>query len=506
VNVGGTVFLHLDPTKVNGISRSHWEWDPLLLSSLTSDFTTQSLFVNDKWDFSQRWTFNVGARYDKNGGHNQAKVDTVNDSRVSPRIGAIFDLRGDGKHRFSANYGRYVAMISQGPADSTSPGGRYATYQFQYLGPEINPIDASGNIIGTPVSTEEVIRRAFQWFHDNGFTSNNSLIYSLQIPGFTEKINGKLKSPFMDETTLGYGVQIGANGFLRADLIHRKWGDFYVTRRDLTTGQNTTPTGAKVDVGFIENSSSNLSRHYNALQLQGQTKLIKRLTLGGNYTYSKLRGNVENEEFNNATVTIGAIGTTGSNVYQMPEYPEYTNFAQNNPVGYLPADMRHRANIWGSYSVPFPLGNLDVSLLERYHSGIPYSAMAIIAGTGIKNPGYALPPSQIAYFIGERGGYRLDNIYETGATVNYSVPISRATLFVKADVINLFNQQKIEQADTSAGPVIDRTITIVKQWNPLTDTPVEGTNYRFSSTFGRPTNKDAYQTPRTYRFAVGARF
>src|SRR5262249_22884262 len=338
-----------------------------------------------------------------------------------------------------------------GPADSTSPGGRYATYQIQYLGPEINPLDSSGNIIGTPVPTSEVIRRAFQWFHDNGFTSNNSLIYSLQIPGFTEKINNKLQSPFMDEITLGYGVLVGANGFVRADIIHRSWGDFYVTRRDLTTGQNTTPTGAKVDVGFIENSSSNLSRRYNALQLQGQTKLLRRLTLGGNYTYSKLRGNVENEEFNNATVTIGAIGTTGSNVYQMPEYPDDTNFAQNNPVGYLPADMRHRANIWGQYNVPFPYGQLNASLLERYHSGIPYSAIAIIAGTGINNREYALPPKQIAYFIGDRGGYRLDNIYETSATVNYSVQITRATLFLKADVINLFNQQKIEQADTNAG-------------------------------------------------------
>ena len=80
------------------------------------------------------------------------------------------------------------------------------------------------------------------------------------------------------------------------------------------------------------------------------------------------------------------------------------------------------------------------------------------------------------------------------------------SLFFKGDIINILNQQGIEQADTSAGPVIDRTIKVVKQWNPLTDTPVLGTNYTLSSTFGRPTNKDAYPTPRTYRFAVGVRF
>ena len=527
---GGKLFLHVDPNKSGGVSRSHFQWDPLLGLSETSDFGTKSVFANDKWDFNSRWTFNAGLRYDKNDGENQTHVKTVSDSRISPRLGAIFDLRGDGKHRFSANYGRYVAMISQGPADSTSTGGRYATYQFQYLGPEINPV-------GTPASqlipTDEVIRRAFDWFHTNGFTGNNSLIYNLTIPGFTEKIVQKMKSPYMDEITAGYGVQLAGSSYLRADVIHRSWGDFYVTRRDLTTGQATTPTGAKVDVGFIENSSGNLSRKYNALQVQGQTKPMKRVTFGGNYTFSKLRGNVENEEFNNATVTIGAIGTTGSNVYQMPEYPEYTKFAQNNPEGYLPADIRHRANAWLQYAVPFPIGNLDLSLLQRYHSGIPFYAFGVINPgvstanpNGIANPGYALPPTQVAYFFGgERGKLRLDNIYETSFTINYSVPISRASLFLKGDVINLFNQQGVEQAATGAGNVVQQRVftnfnrSSLKPFNPFTDTPKEcpkgtaaadctamGANWQLDPNFGKATNKDAYQIPRTYRFAVGVRF
>src|SRR5262249_18106424 len=376
VNVDGTVFLHVDPTKTSsGVSRSHFEWDPLLGLSQTSDFKTASAFVNDKWDLNSHWSFNAGLRYDKNSGLNQAHIATVDDSAFSPRLGAIYDLKADGKHRFSLNYGRYVTKIDQGPADSTSTGGRYATYQFQYLGPEINPLDSTGHIVGTPVPTQQAIQQAFAWFHANGFTGNNALIYPLAIPGFTEKLNGSLQSPFMDEITAGYGVQLTANSYLRADLIHRNWGDFYVTRRDLSTGQAVTPTGSKVDVGFIENSSSGLDRKYNALQLQGQTKLFQRVTIGGNYTYAKLRGNGEGEEFNNATVTIGAIGTTGSNVYQNPEYPEYTKFAQNNPVGYLAADMRHRANVWAQYRVPVPYGQLDLAVLERYHSAVPYSAL-----------------------------------------------------------------------------------------------------------------------------------
>ncbi len=520
---GGNVFLHVDPTKSGSTSRSHFEWDPLLGLSTTSDFATKSFYVNDRWNLNNHWNFNLGARYDQNAGHNQSGVATVNDSAVSPRFGAIFDPKGNGRHRISMSYGRYVTKIDQGPADSTSTGGRYATYQFQYLGPEINGPNTPA---GSYVPTDKAIKAAFDWFHANGFTSNNALVYQLSIPGLTEKIGGNLKSPHMDEVALGYGAQFNTSSFLRADVIHRTWGDFYVTTRDLTTGQATTPTGAKVDVGFIGNSGSGLQRRYNALQLQGQTKLPMSILLGGNYTFSKLRGNVEGEEFNNATTTIGVNGTSGSNVYTLPEYPQYTSFAQNNPVGYLAADIRHRANVWLQYSPRVPYGRLDLSLLQRYHSGAPYSAAAVIdvrqnattLANGVVNPGYALPPTQVQYYVGQRGAYRLDNIYDTGFDLNYNFPLRNASLFIKADVLNLFNQQGVEFAATSAGSVIEQRVrtrfngakfpdgTPAVAFNPFTDAPVEGTNYKFDVNFGKPTNKDAYQLPRSYRFALGLRF
>ena len=52
-------------------------------------------------------------------------------------------------------------------------------------------------------------------------------------------------------------------------------------------------------------------------------------------------------------------------------------------------------------------------------------------------------------------------------------------------------------------------------FNPYTDTPKQYHvgddpnqvyNYMLDPTYGKPTNKDAYQLPQTYRFAVGLRF
>jgi hypothetical protein len=530
IMVNGVTYIHADPTlNASGVTRSRIQWDPLLGLSQTSDFTTRSVFINDKWDFTQKLSFNVGLRYDKEDGQNQAKVKTVADSRFSPRLGLIYDLKGNGRQRVSFTYGRYAAKIDQGPADATATGGRYATYLFQYQGPEINK---PGTPVGQLVPTDQVLTQVFKWLDEHGGAVNtNPLVFSAAVPGLNVRLDNKLKSPYMDELALGYGTQIG-NGFVRADLIHRSWDDFYVLQRDLTTGK--TPDG-RLDVGQIRNGSDGFERNYNGLLLQGSYKLLGHINLGGNYTYARLRGNVEGEEFNNATVPVGVIQPGGTEVFETPNYPELTGFRQNRPVGYLMGDIRHKANLWAQVDVPVPFGAFNVGLLERYHTGQSFSAAAAINDLrsatnplGVANPGYAKPPTTVQYYFRGRGDFRLDDITSTDVNLTYTIPVTKVNLFVKADFINVFNQQGVEFVESptsTAGPVINKTVrtsvnsSALLPFNPFTDTPKEcpndrpvaqcaglGANYQLDPNFGRPTNKDAYQLPRTYRFAVGLRF
>jgi outer membrane receptor protein involved in Fe transport len=524
----GKVYVHADPNlSSSGVTRSRIQWDPLLGLSKTSDFATKSLFVNDKWDFNSNWNFTLGARYDKIDGENQAKVKTVDASRVSPRLGVIYDVKADGRNRLSFTYGRYAAKIDQGAADATATGGRYATYLFQYKGPEINK-DPNGVL----VPTDQVLQQVFAWFAANGDADpNNPLVFSAAVPGLNVRIDKPLEAPIMDEVTFGYGMPIATNGYIRADLVHRDWSDFYVLRRDLSTGK---VNNGKLDLGLIENGGSGFDRKYNALLLQGNYKLLGRVTLGGNYTYATLEGNVEGEEFNNATVPVGLIQPGGNEVYETPNYPEYTGFSQNRPTGYLSEDIRHKANVWLQIDAPIPFGTLNVGLLQRYHSGVPYSAAAAINPQGVTNPGYAKPPTSVQYYFSKRGAFRLDDILQTDVNVTYTIPITKVSLFVKGDVLNALNRHGVENVEgtsferaaaSASGPVIDKSVRTslntpnLLPFNPFTDTPKEcpqgtaladckamGANYQLSSTFGNPTNRDAYQLPRTYRVAVGVRF
>src|SRR5205085_2599422 len=105
--VGQTIFMGTNT------SNGEIEYDPVPALSRTSDFAVRSFYANDKWQLNDRWDFNVGLRYDKAFGTDQAGNKTVDDSAFSPRLAAQYDLKGNGRHRFSATYGRYVSKVDQ---------------------------------------------------------------------------------------------------------------------------------------------------------------------------------------------------------------------------------------------------------------------------------------------------------------------------------------------------------------------------------------------------------
>jgi len=553
ITVGQNIFFHTDPSTGGGKNtRGFILWTPISQLSSTSDAETKSIFANDKWDLNNHLSFNIGFRYDKNNAIDQSHNKVSDDSNVSPRLGMTYDLKGDGRNRFMFNYAKYVSHIDNGVNDSIAAGGQPASIYFNYRGPEINPSSqcSAANSAGC-IPTAQVIQKVFEWFNSAGGIKSND-VQGANIPGFTSKLAGGLKSPNAQETTLGYGHQFGSSAFVRADVIHRVWKDFYVAFLNASTGNavaGTTP----VDVSVITNSDEGLSRTYNGLQLQGAYR-IGRANLGANYTYSKLRGNAEGESFNNATVTVGN-----------DTYPEYKKFAANNPVGYLAEDIRQRVNLFGNYDVPLAWGSLNLGVLERYHSAANYGGVGLArvapastfsclvatnpqcAVGSIANPvGYKTPPTNVNYFYKERGAARLDPISETSLTATWNLPaFGKVNAFLRGDVVNIFNNQGIEFAATNLGTVVESRIytratpprgTLTAGvnrpncvgtgvaancanpfagFNPYTDTPKQYHvgddpnqvyNFMLDPNYGRATNKDAYQLPITYRVTIGLRF
>ena len=99
------------------------------------------IFAQDQWTLS-RLTLNLGVRYDRLRSFNPAtvrpagvflgelrfnKVDNVpNWSDIAPRVGAAYDLFGNGKTAIKASLGRYVVAEATGIANNLNPSARMA--------------------------------------------------------------------------------------------------------------------------------------------------------------------------------------------------------------------------------------------------------------------------------------------------------------------------------------------------------------------------------------------
>jgi len=505
-NPSGTIYPNFDPAS------TFIRWTPIFVNGANDNIRTQSAFVNDKWDFNSHWSFNVGLRYDKNDAVDANGTVASKDSGYSPRLTAIFDVKGDGRHRLTASYNKYSSRIVEGIATSNQTAGSPGAIDYAYNGPIINP---SSNPFQTTMPN--AILAVFNWLNSQCDASgkcgvnNTSLLLpggARSVPGYAAVFPNRLTSPNVDEVTLGYGAQIGSSGFAKVDLISRHWHDFYASDVTTTTPKATTPLNIPVDLTVVENSND-IKRSYNALQFQGQWHPRGNFNAGVNYTYSKLRGNDEGETGGSGPVTNLPLG-----IY----YPEFLNYSQRLPVGYLSADQRHTLRAWAGYDLHFGrFGTLNTSVLESYDSGRPYAAALTIRTfgySGVYNgAGYssATPVSTATYYLnGQRDGFRFDDATHTDLALNYMLPISRAQLFVEARMTNLFNEHAPSGSPTGGGV---STSTLARGnsaaytvFNPFTQTPVEGVNYALASNFGQATSFTGYQAARNYYFSIGARF
>lgn len=470
------------------------QFNPIDQLSQGSNFRAHALFLNDSWRFNDHFSFSLGLRWDKNDGEDESRQKVTKDSLWSPRLSVIWDPRADGVWNVTGSYGRYVAAIAGGVAGDASPAGVPWTLTWFYQGPSINS-DPSAPVL----APDQAIRRLFDWFESDG--GQNRPLRSASLSGIDTKILESLKSPHADEAALGVSRRIGARATVRADAVFRDYRDFYATRVDTTTGKVSGPFGRQFDLVLIENTDA-VERQYAALALQGTYRASTRLDLGGNYTLSRVWGNIDGETSGSGPVTAAIL-----------EYPEYRQARWNTPVGDLASDQRHKVRLWGSYQVPFweGFGSLNVAVLQQVDSGLSYEAAGLVNPTPyVSTPGYITPPAEVTYFFSGRSAFRTETLYRTDLALNYAYRILAARgaeLFFRGDVLNVFDQFALwDITEINTTILTSVNSAAMRPFNPFTETPLKGVHWTEGPSFGKPTRRFAYTTPRTLRFSVGVRF
>ncbi|MCA1791464.1 MAG: TonB-dependent receptor, partial [Thioalkalivibrio sp.] len=460
-------------------------YTPIESLSVGSDFITESLFINDKWDLNSQWSFNLGLRYDKNDGEDSSRRPISKDSNISPRLGLIYDINGDGRFRVNASYSKYVSRIQE-TIGGGAGGGNPSYYLYLYEGPNIGGPDSG-------LASFDVLEQVWTWLIAQGWSTSNptapGTFIGAGVPGFNQRLDGNLSSPSVDEYTLGFGTQIGSRGFARVDYINKEWTDFYVL--STAPGDSVTGVPGTLDIVTTANCSDCIERSYDAIQLQTGYRVSNRINLGANYTWSEAEGN-----------TIGESAGGGPGADDVLSYTEYNSFANNRPIGFLPNDQTHKLRAWASYDLPLgQFGAMNFSVLQRFDSGTPYSASTVInvANYVDCHPcGYETPDVTQTYFFSDRGEFRWDDLTATDLAINYGLPISRFEVFVQGELINAFNEQAVVAGSAA--------VRLIQSFDPFTETPVEGVHWEKRASFGSPTSPNSYQLPRTYQFSAGIRF
>ena len=438
------------------------------------EIKTQSLYVNDRWQLNDHWSFNVGARYEEVTGETNSNITTVDTDALVPRLAASYDLRGDGKYRFDATYSQYAGKYSESQFAENTAVGNPALLAYVYVGPQGQGYD-------------------FAPAYD---IENNYQIFLVDDGTQNVLVDDGINSPIVDEVTLSAGMELSRGGFVKGIYTDRSYSDFVEDFNTVDAGTTDivvdgNPAGTFNNI-FITNSDLP-KRDYRALQFIGRVRLTDRWTLDGHWTHQlENDGNFEGEGTNTPGIS-SAIG----------DYPEIRNGALHYPEGPLNDFAENKVRLWTNYALDLGrAGDVNLGMLARFDSGRTFSRTDAVglsaAQDQILSDLYVGPgPTNQTVFFGGRGTESFEDSLVFDLSVNYRVPIVKDfELWLKADFFNLFDDNS--QIAGSTNVDFDPNGAFDGLGIPL--------DYTEPSDFRTARNNDDFVDPFEYTFTVGFRF
>lgn len=492
----GQLLFDLNPNVV-----SRWVATDL---KATNDITNTALYLQDSITWN-KFRFDLGARYDMYQGETTGvQAFDLDFADFSPRLGVTYNVTPT--FQVLGTYGKYVGRFNDnwaGPAAGVSSAPRSI---WNYIGPQQLGLTAA--------QVQAVLR-------DNQFWQQVGLIGDPAFP--TTWVSGDAQSPYSNEWNLSLRSALPRNsGFVALTYTDRVYKNLMTAfvglactdfgRCEGAGDRSPIPGGAFVDTTVWDNDPR-AKRDYQGLALQADYRPTARLTVGGNWTWSETKGNYEGEALNQPA-SGSVLGARERAI----------DLAAAAPYGYLAQDIRHRANVYGTYRFDFGrFGDLSTSGIVNYRSGLPYNRTAAVALT--PTPQYASSGGSYTHFFEGRGNQRWDNVWSLDTALRYQVPVIwRVSPFVKLDVRNILNNDTLLQYQTTGTSAI---VNGVRTWFPSgnADPRLEtdnnpNTTYvahcnpdsgEFSpgtdcTGFGRVRNQDDYQVPRTFLITLGLQF
>jgi hypothetical protein len=399
-----------------------------------------SLFVQDQWTIGNRLTLNVGIRTEQEAipsfreGINA--FDFSFGDKLAPRLGATYDLRGDGKVKLYGSWGRYYDWTKY-----ELPRGSYGgdIWHIFYRSLDTLNIDSLNlsNMPGRDLWNPSVA---------NSFRDR-------RVPNF-DSTDPEIKPMFQDSTSIGLEYQVGLNSSLGVHYIHNDLGRTIEDLGGLVDGNEIYVIGnpGEGEFGTLTPTSGRTApfatpkavRQYDALELTYSRRFANNWFGSASYTYSRLYGNyaglASSDEILTPTTGVssattqqqaGSISRQGGNANRAWDIDELLidshGGTPDGVLGRLATDRPHVIKLYGAYSFPFGTqigGNLYSG------SGTPLST-------------YVVTLNQTNLFVEGRGDMgRTPWLNRADLLLSHELSLAPAKrLRFELNVLNVFNQK-----------------------------------------------------------------
>jgi outer membrane receptor protein involved in Fe transport len=342
----------------------------------TKQFAT---YFQDDWRVSDRLTINLGVRYDittgvqfdqsKNpnfvaiqaagaagklngiiGLENAGKTPQEDKNNIQPRIGAVLDLKGDGKDIVRGGWGIYTDF------GYTNSNNLFAA------------ADATGKGFGTVfnVNNPAGIRTSTGAFYQSGqsldLIRSQSQVAAGAAPLFGQWVDPLLQAPYAMQSNAGWSHELNGDSVLSIDYVNSLGRDLNFRPRLNQRIPGTTirrvsallPAPLSPDSNATRPALSRGESRYDGLITSVRRRLSKGLDFTASYTLQRGRSNIGNasDELNTANIQ------SATNPFDAP-----VQFGPNRTT-----DARHLISLSAVFDLP---AGFHVAPVFFYRSALP---------------------------------------------------------------------------------------------------------------------------------------
>lgn len=475
--------------------------------------TAQSIYIQDRWQPTDRLTINAGLRMEKEdlpsfNGY-APPINFGFTDKLVPRVGVAYDLTGDGKTKAFASFNRFQDRLKFELPRGSFGGDFYRVDYFEIMANQpafdyytySRILGSNQDVLGgrCPIAGGSGLSRCQ---YDYRIASNDP-----QADIYTGKVDPDLKPFTQTEWTAGLERDLSRNMLVSLRYTHKQV-DHAIEDAGFPTadgseayiignpGEGLHAKTAK-DFGYAKTTMP--ERNYDALEIKLDRRFADNFTFNVAYTLSRLYGNYS------GLASSDEAGRTSPGVNRFFDLPHLGFTAAGQPDnGVLATDRTHVVNAYGAYDIPWGSGKQrsSVAVFTTAQSGTPLTSF------------YTLYATSILYGRNDMG--RTPMFSNTDLQLSHRVQLGARSLTFQVNFLNLFDEANVLGKSNSPAAVNPSIATLRL---PVTDEP-KALNYiltngivpNFESYLNDPANPqrkntafgmaNAFQGPRAVRLGV----